>query len=160
MLFLALQIGNELLPDTVFLDCWRHTVLGTWWTHAQEYWPLELWTQLNYTPFRILARMSQWLYRLSCIEIVSQSCKDSLTIQHWFCPFSHCCVRVHAVQEVHKCVPWGYLVLVITVVRSELAALIFVSAFLRKHVIEVQCVLEYHRFKTVKSLYVPMLKLA
>lgn len=47
MLFLALQIGNELLPDTVSLECWRHTILGTRWTHAQECWPLELWTQLK-----------------------------------------------------------------------------------------------------------------
>lgn len=55
---------------------------------------------------------------------------------------SHCCVRVHTVKEVHKHVPWGYLLSVISVVHSELAAYIFVSTFLRKYVIEVQFVVE------------------
>ena len=55
-------------------------------------------------------------------------------------------------KEVPKHVPWGCLFLVTSVVHSELLAYIFVSTFLRKYVIEVQFVVEQHRFMTVKAL--------
>lgn len=111
------------------------TILGTWRIHVQACLPLKLWAQ-----------QKEWYVLSHSSKNVSETL---LILMHWdYFSFqqrsikhkiffgqdiakenSHCYVRVRIVQVVHKHVPWGYLLSVITVGHSEVAANIFVSTF-------------------------------
>lgn len=161
MLFLALQIGNELfLPDTVFLERWRLFLAleGCMRKHAGHWNYEHNWR--NDMSFPILARMSQGCYWLSCTETISHCNKDPLKLLFFWWEYSQrkfslLCENTHCERDTQTCA------LEVSAFSRNCSSFRTCSLrvclyLLTKYVIEVQFFINQHRFKIVKALHVPV----